>query len=127
MVYQTDKGIEALKRRDGVTGGNQISANELSKAVYKTIALVSKDRKRFTDCFYNSRLQKLFVTLDTQRVVDMDTVLVYHPLNNAWTYFASYPAVFNWGTYIDDDGYEKQIMACGDGRCYEYDYGWDDN
>ena len=84
---------------------------------------IDKNVKRFTTGFYNKRLGRFFVAVDTNVDGIPDTFFEWNAKMGNWVKISyAITSIYDFGIYITTEGYEKQILACGDGRCYEYDY-----
>lgn len=125
LVYFSDNSVETLKSRSWVTWSNALSSLPLSAAVKEMIDTIKEFNYNAQVAFYGKKNNNYYFSYDSNEDNIPDTTLVYSSLTK-WRSEYTYPNIYDYWTYVDDDNQEKYVFASG-GQMYEMETGTDDN
>ena len=128
LAYLSDRGIETLRKRDGVSGASAIDNRPLSDKIRSAFDAVRQEN-RYATVWWNIReTNSYYVSIDANNDNIPDSTYVYSSLNGWRTQYTWFPNIYDYWYYIDDEGKYRYLFASGDwGQMYEFEYGFDDD
>lgn len=127
IVYFTDKGIDTLQNRTGVTGAGALESQPLWDNVRALTDKVEEFQFNSGTAWYNKALNNYYITVDTNNDNIPDTTLVYSTLTKGWSEY-TYPPLYDYGFYINSAQERQYLFASASwGQMFQMEYGFDDN
>ena len=127
IVYFTDKGIDTLQNRTGVTGSQALESKPLGDNVRALTDEVQEFQFNSGTAWYNKAYNNYYISFDTDDNNIPDTTLVYSTLTKGWSEY-TYPPLYDYGYYINSDQEYQYLFASGiTGQMYRMEYGFTDD
>lgn len=129
LFYPSERGIEALRQRDGVSYGDGIDQKPLSDAVKQIFELIVPKRRNLSCGIFIPKHGNYYFTLDSNNDGVPDRTLVYSALQGvkSWSEY-DLPALYQYGEYEDEAGALHYVIASADGgQMFEIETGIEDN
>ena len=114
LVYFSDKGVDTLKAKSGVTGASALEATPLWDDVRKLTDEVEEFQYNSGCAWYNKATSNYYFTFDTNNDNIPDTTLVYNSTVKARSQY-TYPNLYDYGLYIETDGTVRLLGASATG------------
>jgi hypothetical protein len=130
ILYQTKDGIDNLRQKEGTTGAQAIESNSYSSDLQERFALITDNQKNANCGFYDININNYYFSFDASNDNKPDTTFVFSSLvgqkNKGWSEY-TYPAIYQYGIYIDDDNNEIPLICSANaGQIYQIETGFDD-
>lgn len=126
MVYFSEKGIESLKPRYGVTGWPALEWTAISDNLRALTNLVAAKQYNSGTALNTEKLNNYYFSFDTNDDNVPDTTLVYSSLVG-WRTQYNRPNLYHGTFYIDDDNEVRYLIASATtGQVYEVESGFSD-
>lgn len=128
IVYFADDGIRSLMQREGATGAAAITGQPLTNHLRKLIDQIAAAQYNANCAGFIGQLNNYYFSFDVSNDNIPDTTLVMSSLvPNAWSQY-NYPALYQYGYYIDADGnYHFLFTSANAGVIYEMETGFSDD
>lgn len=129
LFYPSERGIEALRQRDGVSYGDGIDQKTLSDNVKQIFELIVPQRRNLSCGIFIPKHGNYYFTMDSNNDGVPDRTLVYSALQGvkSWSEY-DLPATYQYGEYEDEDGELHYVIASADGgQMLEIETGIQDN
>lgn len=126
LLNLSERGIDTLKWRSGVSGTQAIESKPLSDNVRDIFAKVRAINRKFSSAQYILWLTNYYVTIDTTNDTIPERTMVYSSLTKGWSEY-TYPALNDYTKFVDEDGVERFLMASANAWVvYEMEIGFND-
>lgn len=131
ILFFTDRGIDNLKAREGVTGAAALASESISKNVKSLTDLIPRKQYNASAGWYSKLLTNYYFMFDTgedggDNVPDT-TLVLSSLLGDSWTQYIL-PAAYGFAEYFDSNGNVQYLMASANsGIVYKIEDGFDDN
>lgn len=128
IVYFSDDGIRTLMQRDGATGAAAIAGQPLTDHLRTLINQITAAQYNANCAGFVRTLNNYYFSFDTSDDNIPETTLVLSSLvPNAWSQY-NYPALYQYGYYIDSNGnYHYLFTSANSGIIYEMETGFTDD
>ena len=126
LVYLTERWVDTLQTRLGVTWAQAIETRPLDEDVRELTNSIQELHLNCNCWRYIKKLSNYFISFDTNADNIPDTTLVYNAFVKAWTQY-TYPNFYDYGMYINAQ-WEYQYLAASatSDRLIEIEVGFDD-
>lgn len=125
LVYFTNRWVDTLKARAGVTGSGALSSLPISNDVKELLDQIKEFNYNSQVAFYSKKSNNYYFSYDTNGDNIPDKTIVYSALTKGWSEYIL-PNIYDYGFYITPYQEEKYLFASG-GSMYEFESGLDDN
>lgn len=128
LFYLSERGIEALRQRDGVSYGDGIDQKILSDDIKQYMQMITPKRRNLSCGIYIQDLSNYYFTFDSNNDGIPDKVVVRSALQGvgSWSEY-DLPAHYQYGIYEDSTGVIHYVIASADGgQMFEIETGTDD-
>lgn len=128
ILYQNDTGIDNLKQKAAATGASALESKPYTEDLQPLVDLITPAQYNASCGTYIKTFNNYYWTFDTSNDNIPETTLVYSSLiGKTWTQY-TYPAAYDYGYYIDENGIYHYVMASGNvGVFYEIETGFTDD
>lgn len=126
LVYFSEKGIESVRPRYGVTGGAALEWKSISDNLRRLTDKVTAKQYNSGTALNTEKLNNYYFSFDTNDDNVPDTTLVYSSLVWGWTQY-NWPNLYHGMFYIDSDGEVHYLIGSGvTWQAYEVETGFFD-
>lgn len=127
ILHETQRGIEILQPRYAVTGAAAMESPALTDDLRPLIEKIQPSFRNSSCSAYIQPYTNYYFTFDTTADGTPETTIVRSATVEAWSQY-SYPAIFDYGIYVDDDQNSYYLAASAiTGQMLEIEYGFSDN
>lgn len=127
LVYFNERWIDSLVKRTGVDGAGALESQALSTKIRELINSIEANTYNSSCGQYVKESNNYHFMFDSNGDDVPDTMVVYSSLTGGRTTY-TFPEIYDFGTYIDDDWNKQYLFASANGgQMYQYDYWFDDN
>jgi len=127
LVYFSDRGIDTLTQRAGVTGSAALTGKPLGEDIRQLTSQIEEFQYNSSASRYIKGLNNYYFSFDTNNDNRPDTTLVYNSATGGWTQY-EYPNLYDYGIYIDSSQEVKYLISSATGwQMFEIETGFDDN
>lgn len=126
LLNLSERGIDALRARNGVWSTQALETKPLSDNVRDIFAQIRTRNRQFSASEYVLPLTNYYITMDTSNDSIPDTTLVYSSLTQGWSEY-TYPAINDYTQYTDTQGEIRYLAASANAWVvYEIEAGFSD-
>ena len=127
LVYFNERWIDSLVKRTGVDGAGALESQALSSKIRELIDNIQTVSYNSSCAQYVKESNNYHFMFDSNGDDVPDTMVVYSSLTGGRSTY-NFPEIYDFGTYIDDDGNKQYLFASANGwQMFEYEYWFDDN
>lgn len=129
VFYQSQRGIEALSPRTGLSSSSGVESKPKSGDLKPIMDLVVPKSRNYTCSLYVKALSQYYAQVDTDGDLVPDTTVVWNAMdkNPSWTKY-ELPSAYDFCIYEDSSGNEHYLLASAQtGQMYEFETGFTDN
>lgn len=128
VLYQTKNGIDNLSQKQYSTGGAAIVSQNYTDDLQKLTGKITANQYNANCGGYTKELNNYYFSFDTGDDNIPETTLVYSSLiGKAWSEY-TYPAVYQYGYYIDsNNAYNYLLCSANAGVIYKIEKGFSDD
>jgi len=125
LLYYNDQGIDNLKQKAAATGAEALESTPYTDDLRTLIQQIAPAQYNANCGFYGKQINNYYFSFDTGDDNIPETTLVLSALvRKAWTQY-TYPAIYEYGFYIDSNGrYHYLICSANTGAIYEIETGF---
>tara|TARA_R100001530_G_C4320833_1_gene155732 strand:- start:1587 stop:1928 length:342 start_codon:yes stop_codon:yes gene_type:complete len=113
-VYFSDRGIDTLTQRAGVTGSAALTGKPLGEDIRQLTSQIEEFQYNSSASRYIKGLNNYYFSFDTNNDNRPDTTLVYNSATGGWTQY-EYPNLYDYGIYIDSSQEVKYLISSATG------------
>ena len=126
LFIYTDRWVDQLQARDGVSGSASIFSEPMSQKVRLFFDAVDQVNYKFACALYIPSMNKFFCSFDSNNDQIPDKTLVWDTRANAWSEF-TYPNLYTYGQY--ETATQKKFLFAPSawGQLFEMEAWFDDN
>lgn len=128
IMYQSENSIDNIKQKGAAVGTLALASESYSEDLQALISKITPRQYNANCGAYIEQLNNFYFTFDSGDDNIPETTLVYSSLiGKTWTEY-TYPAIYQYGTYVDDDN-NIIYLACSanGGIIYRIENGFNDN
>lgn len=127
LVYFSDRGVDTLKQRSGVSWSSALEGEPLGDDIRQLTSKTEPFQYNSGAARYIKPLNNYYYAFDTDDDNVPDTVLVYSSAVQSWTQY-NLPNLYDFGEYIDSDQSINYLFTSANwGQAYQFETGFDDN
>jgi hypothetical protein len=128
ILYQTKNGVDNLQQKQYSTGSSAIVGEQYSADLQTLTSKITANQWNANCGVYIKELNNYYFSFDTADDNTPDTTLVYSSLiGKTWSQYL-YPAIYDYGYYIDTNNRYNYIMCSAvSGIIYKIENGFDDD
>lgn len=126
IILFNESGLDTLRQTSAVSGTQALGTKVLSDKIQEYFNTVQPVSYKRNASLYAPLLNNYYFSFDRNNVGTTDTTVVYSSNYGAFTRY-EYPSIYDYVTYIDQNGNYKYLFAPSTGgQVYEMEYGYDD-
>lgn len=111
ILHQTERGVEELIARNALAGASAMESKALTDDLRPLINQIDEKYRNSSCALYIKELTNYYFTCDTTSDDIPETTIVRSAsVSNAWSKY-SYPAIYQYGIYIDSEGNTYNLAA----------------
>lgn len=128
VLYQTKNGIDNLQQKQYSTGSSAIVGEQYSADLQELTSKITANQWNANCGVYIKELNNYYFSFDTADDNTPDSTLVYSSLiGKTWSQY-TYPAIYDYGVYIDSlNKYNYVMCSAVAGIIYKIENGFDDD
>lgn len=126
LVYLTERGVDTLKPRSGLSGSASLWSEPLDTDVRELTSQISEFNANANCGFYIKKNNNYYISFDTNDDNVPDTTLVFNVVTK-WRTKYTYPNIYDYWYYIDSEWNRQYLVASAiTDQMYEIETWFDD-